>query len=175
MRIKKRSNRSPIMKRKRKSFNRSSIPKRRLFNCNFFYSKLNCLNNLFIIHGSKKKKTQPEMSTAPATMSTIPTSVSIPPRTFASLATKSTPPVSAYISLAMSIPPVTLTTFPQLPYSSPTPISTPSPLSSIQSACAKPITEIMKEHFVKAHASFGKIPDRTKNLWYTEFGKREAA
>ncbi|KAI5664425.1 hypothetical protein M9H77_23748 [Catharanthus roseus] len=41
-----------------------------------------------------------------------------------------------------------------------------------QSACAKSITEIMKEHFVEAHASLGKILDRIKNLWYVEFGKR---
>ncbi|KAI5670941.1 hypothetical protein M9H77_11305 [Catharanthus roseus] len=41
-----------------------------------------------------------------------------------------------------------------------------------QSACTKSSTEIMKEHFVEAHASFGKISDRIKNLWYTEFGKR---
>ncbi|KAI5652320.1 hypothetical protein M9H77_29507 [Catharanthus roseus] len=28
----------------------------------------------------------------------------------------------------------------------------------------------MKEHFVEAHASFGKIPDRIRNIFYMEFG-----
>ncbi|KAI5666554.1 hypothetical protein M9H77_16407 [Catharanthus roseus] len=40
-----------------------------------------------------------------------------------------------------------------------------------QSACAKLITEIMKEYFVDAHTSFWKIPNRIKNMWSTKFGK----
>ncbi|KAI5683186.1 hypothetical protein M9H77_04414 [Catharanthus roseus] len=30
----------------------------------------------------------------------------------------------------------------------------------------------MKAHFVDAHPSFGKVPDRIKNMWYTKFRKR---
>ncbi|KAI5659140.1 hypothetical protein M9H77_27933 [Catharanthus roseus] len=30
----------------------------------------------------------------------------------------------------------------------------------------------MKAHFVLADFSFGKVPDRMKNMWHTEFGKR---
>ncbi|KAI5650874.1 hypothetical protein M9H77_36879 [Catharanthus roseus] len=188
--MKNRSNRSPIMKRKRKSFNRSPIPKRRLFNC-----------FLQMVRGCKKNRAHLEMFTSPATMSTPLVSASIPLGMSASLGTTSTPPISASIPLrtsasptTMSTPPATLTRFPQLPYSSPAPISTPSSLFSTrtssrpdpsssarppappvfnkQSACAKSITGIIKEHFVEAHASFGKIPNRIKNMRYTELKKR---
>ncbi|KAI5677246.1 hypothetical protein M9H77_08196 [Catharanthus roseus] len=40
-----------------------------------------------------------------------------------------------------------------------------------QSDCAKVITEIMKAHFAEGHPSFGKVPYRMKNMWYTEFGR----
>ncbi|KAI5668670.1 hypothetical protein M9H77_18523 [Catharanthus roseus] len=40
---------------------------------------------------------------------------------------------------------------------------------NMQSYCVKVITEIMKAHFVEAHPSFGKVPDRMKNIWYVEF------
>ncbi|KAI5664386.1 hypothetical protein M9H77_23709 [Catharanthus roseus] len=40
------------------------------------------------------------------------------------------------------------------------------------SAYAKLITEIIKEHFVEAHASFGKILGRIKSMWYTKFGQQ---
>ncbi|KAI5657826.1 hypothetical protein M9H77_26619 [Catharanthus roseus] len=70
-------------------------------------------------------------------------------------------------------------------------LSRPAPLSSARPSCHlckvllplaflsyqpltgfRSISEILKEHFVEAHASFGKILDRIKNMWYTEFGKR---
>ncbi|KAI5664510.1 hypothetical protein M9H77_23833 [Catharanthus roseus] len=38
-----------------------------------------------------------------------------------------------------------------------------------QSDSAKVITEIMKAHFVEVYPSFGKVPDRMKNMWYTKF------
>ncbi|KAI5662321.1 hypothetical protein M9H77_21644 [Catharanthus roseus] len=41
-----------------------------------------------------------------------------------------------------------------------------------QSDCEKVITKIMKAHSVEAHPSFGKVPNRIKNMWYTIFGKR---
>ncbi|KAI5681989.1 hypothetical protein M9H77_03217 [Catharanthus roseus] len=76
-----------------------------------------------------------------------------------------------------------------LSYSSSAPISTPSssssatwttsrrtssssahpPIFNKQLACAKSITEIIKEHFVEAHASSGKIFDRIKNMSCTKF------
>ncbi|KAI5668240.1 hypothetical protein M9H77_18093 [Catharanthus roseus] len=30
----------------------------------------------------------------------------------------------------------------------------------------------MNAYFLEAHPSFGKAPDRMKNMWYTEFGKK---
>ncbi|KAI5649039.1 hypothetical protein M9H77_35044 [Catharanthus roseus] len=41
-----------------------------------------------------------------------------------------------------------------------------------QSHCAKFITEIVKAHFVESRPSFGKVPNKVKNMWYTEFRKR---
>ncbi|KAI5672566.1 hypothetical protein M9H77_12930 [Catharanthus roseus] len=41
-----------------------------------------------------------------------------------------------------------------------------------QSTCAKLITKIIKEQLIEAHASFGKIPNRIKNMRYTGFRKR---
>ncbi|KAI5676083.1 hypothetical protein M9H77_07033 [Catharanthus roseus] len=34
------------------------------------------------------------------------------------------------------------------------------------------ITEIIEAHFVEAHASFGKILDKIKNMWYIKLGVR---
>ncbi|KAI5681719.1 hypothetical protein M9H77_02947 [Catharanthus roseus] len=38
-----------------------------------------------------------------------------------------------------------------------------------QSDYAKLITKNMKAHFVEAHLSLGKVLERIKNMWYTEF------
>ncbi|KAI5681444.1 hypothetical protein M9H77_02672 [Catharanthus roseus] len=169
-----------------------------------------------MVQGNKKKRAHPETSTGPATTSTPPVSASIPSKTSASPIMTSTPLTSASISLGTSASPVvtsipleTLALFPQFPYSSLAPISTPSsssstagtslrpvpsslarpPMPQVQSvvdsrililptvdsfnkqlARAKLIIEIIKEHFVEAHASFGRILDKIKNMWYTEFG-----
>ncbi|KAI5654036.1 hypothetical protein M9H77_31223 [Catharanthus roseus] len=98
--MKKRSNGSPIMKRKRKrkSFNRSPIPK----------------------HGSKKKRAHsdsydpPPMISTPLVTSTSSAMMSTP------LAAVCTPPVTS--TPAASTPPVTFIPFPLLSYSSPLPI-----------------------------------------------------
>ncbi|KAI5676697.1 hypothetical protein M9H77_07647 [Catharanthus roseus] len=129
------------------------------------------------------------MSTSPATMCTPSASASIPPRT-------STPPttLTPFPQLSYSIlAPITTPSSSFVVGTSSRPIPSPStrlptpPMQGVvgsrililpmadnfskQSACAKSIIEIMKKHFVEAHASFGKIPNRIKNLWYTKFRK----
>ncbi|KAI5678260.1 hypothetical protein M9H77_09210 [Catharanthus roseus] len=67
----------------------------------------------------KKKRAHPETSTGPATTSIPPISM------FTSPATMSTPLASASIPPVASIPSAMLTLLPQLPYSSPVPITIP--------------------------------------------------
>ncbi|KAI5672721.1 hypothetical protein M9H77_13085 [Catharanthus roseus] len=182
--MKKRSNRSPMKKRKRKSFNRSPILRHRI-----------------------KKRAHPNTSTPPIATSTppgmSPSLTAISSGTSPSLTVASTPPGTSTPLAATSTPPAILTPFSQLPYSSPAPTSTssfasfttgmlwrPASLSSAhlpgvvnsciliistaesfnkQSNCVKLITEILKAHFVEAYLGFEKVPDRIKNMCSIEF------
>ncbi|KAI5658495.1 hypothetical protein M9H77_27288 [Catharanthus roseus] len=108
MKMKKRLNGSPMKKRKRKSFNRSPIP------------KCECLIATYILPGTFSSLA---VASTPPWMSPSPASASIPPRMSTSLAAASIPLGTSLSLVATSLvetsTPPTLTPFSQLPYSSP--------------------------------------------------------
>ncbi|KAI5648563.1 hypothetical protein M9H77_34568 [Catharanthus roseus] len=141
-----------------------------------------------MVCGSKKKSAHLEMSTTAS--ASIPLGTSASPTTTSTLPATLTPfPQFSYSSpMPISTPSSSTVETSSRPAPS---SSTRPPVPSIQGVvdsrtlilptdenfnkqtiCAKLITEIIKEHFVEAHASFRKILDRIKNMWHIEFGKR---